>query len=127
MNFNSILIGSDNAERLTEYYTKVLGAPMMSEQGYTTWVIGNGAITVAAHSEVHGSNDQPGRFIWNIESTDVQGDFDRMHAAGAIVVRAPYKFEEMADAWIATLADPDGNYFQLTTPFDPSQMGGGAG
>ncbi len=24
--------------------------------------------------------------------------------------------------WIATLADPDDNYFQLMTPFDPSTM-----
>jgi predicted enzyme related to lactoylglutathione lyase len=124
VNFNSILIGSDNAERLTEYYTKVLGAPMMSEQGYTTWRLGNGAVTVAAHSEVHGSNDQPGRFIWNIESDDVPADFARMRAAGVIVVREPYQFEGIPDTWIATLADPDGNYFQLTTPFDPSQMGG---
>ena len=125
MNFNSILIGSDNAARLTEYYTKVLGAPTMSEEGYTTWVLGKGGVTVAAHSEVHGSNGQPGRFIWNIESNDVQGDFNRMRDAGAIVVREPYEFEGMAGTWIATLADPDNNYFQLTTPFDPAQMGGG--
>ena len=47
-----------------------------------------------------------------------------MRDAGAIVVREPYEFEGMAGTWIATLADPDNNYFQLTTPFDPSQMGG---
>jgi hypothetical protein len=27
--------------------------------------------------------------------------------------------------WIATLADPDGNYFRLMTPFDPATMGDG--
>ena len=63
MNLNNILIGSDNADRLSEYYTKVLGAPRMSEGGYTTWVIGTGAVTVGPHSEVHGSNDQPGRLM----------------------------------------------------------------
>jgi len=26
--------------------------------------------------------------------------------------------------WIATLEDPDGNDFQLTTPYDPSMIGG---
>jgi len=26
--------------------------------------------------------------------------------------------------WIATFADPDDNYFQLNSPFDPSMMGG---
>ena len=123
MNFNSILIGTDNAERLAEYYTKVLGAPMYTGEGYTSWAIGTGAVTVGPHSEVHGANTQPGRFIWNIESDDVAADFARMRDAGAIVIREPYEFEGIAGTWIATMADPDGNYFQLTTPFDPSQMG----
>ncbi|HEY5520779.1 MAG TPA: VOC family protein [Candidatus Limnocylindrales bacterium] len=123
MNMNGILIGSDDAPRLAEYYTKVLGAPTMSDSGYTSWMIGNGSVTVGPHSEVHGRNDQPGRLIWNIETEDVKGDFARMHAAGAIVVREPYEFEGMAGTWIATLADPDNNYFQLITPFDRSQMG----
>lgn len=123
MNMNGILMGSDKAPRLAEYYTRLLGEPMMNDGGYTSWVIGNGSVTVGPHSEVHGSNDQPGRLIWNIESEDVQGDFARMKAAGAIVVREPYEFEGMKGTWIATLADPDNNYFQLITPFDPSQMG----
>jgi predicted enzyme related to lactoylglutathione lyase len=29
------------------------------------------------------------------------------------VIREPYA---IGDGWIATLADPDGNYFQLITP-----------
>lgn len=127
MNLNSILIGSDNPERLSEYYTKVLGAPTMSGDGYTTWVIGSGAVTVGPHSEVHGSNSEPGRVIWNMESSDVQADFARIKAAGAIVVREPYEFEGSPGSWIATLADPDNNYFQLMTPFDPSQMSGSQG
>jgi len=124
VNLNNILLGTDDAPRLIEYYTKVLGAPTYSDEGYSTWVVGNGALSVGGHSEVHGKNDQPGRVIWNIETEDVQGDFARMRDAGAIVVREPYSFEQMADTWIATLADPDGNYFQLMTPFDPASMGG---
>jgi predicted enzyme related to lactoylglutathione lyase len=123
MNMNGILMGSGDAPRLAEYYTKLLGAPTMSDGSYTSWMIGNGSVTVGPHSEVHGSNDQPGRLIWNIETEDVKGDFARMKAAGAIVIREPYEFEGMKGTWIATLADPDNNYFQLITPFDPSQMG----
>jgi predicted enzyme related to lactoylglutathione lyase len=62
--------------------------------------------------------------IWNIETTDVQAEFDRMKAAGAIVVREPYTFEGFPDSWIATLADPDDNYFQLATPMDPDTTSG---
>ena len=123
MQFNGILIGSDDPARLIEYYTKVLGEPGYTDSSYSTWMLGSGSMSVGPHSEVHGSNPQPGRLIWNIETPDVQGEFDRMKAAGAIVVREPYSFEGFPDSWIATLADPDDNYFQLMTPFDPESMG----
>lgn len=123
MQFNGILIGSDDPTRLIEYYTKVLGEPGYADSSYSTWILGSGSMSVGPHSEVHGSNPQPGRLIWNIETTDVQGEFDRMKAAGAIVVREPYSFEGFPESWIATLADPDDNYFQLMTPFDPESMG----
>jgi predicted enzyme related to lactoylglutathione lyase len=119
VNFNSILIGSENPGRLTDYYTKLLGEPGFSEGGYTGWMIGTGAITVGPHSEVHGQNREPGRLIWNIESTDVRGDFERFKAAGATVIREPYSFQEVPDSLIATFSDPDGNYFQLVSPMMP--------
>ena len=121
MNFNSIMIGSDDPQALVEYYTRLLGEPAMSEGGYTGWQIGSGWMTVAPHSEVHGKNDVPGRLIWNIEAADVKGEFERMRAAGAIVIREPYSFEGYPDSWVATIADPDGNYFQLMSPMEPSE------
>jgi predicted enzyme related to lactoylglutathione lyase len=121
VNFNSILIGSDNPERLVEYYTKVLGEPGFRDSGYAGWQLGSGFVTIGAHSEVHGSNREPGRLLWNIESGDVKGDFARMRDAGAIVVAEPYTMDGApADSFIATLADPDGNYFQLMSPIDMS-------
>ena len=123
MNFNSILIGSEDPDRLVEYYTRMFGAPAMSDGGYTGWLIGSGFVSVGAHSEVHGQNSAPGRLIWNIETADVRTEFDRMAAAGAIVVREPYGFEGYPDALIATLADPDGNYFQLMSPMEPAPAG----
>ena len=123
MDFNSILIGSEDPQRLAEYYTKLFGDPTMSEGGYTGWQIGSGFVTVGPHDQVHGSNAHPGRIIWNIETADVKGQFERLAAAGAIVVREPYGFEEEPNALIATLADPDDNYFQLMTPMSPEQSG----
>ena len=58
----------------------------------------------------------PGRVIWNIESPDVQGDFERFKAAGATVVREPYEMGDGYVGWIATFSDPDDNYFQLMSP-----------
>ena len=116
MNLNSILIGSEDPQRLTEYYTRLFGKPGWDEGGYTGWQIGTGAFTVALHDQVKGRNAEPGRLIWNIESTDVKGDFERLKAAGATVVREPYNMPEAPDSWIATFSDPDNNYFQLMSP-----------
>jgi predicted enzyme related to lactoylglutathione lyase len=124
MKFNSILIGSEDPQRLVDYYTRLLGEPTWSDGGYVGWLIGSGAVTIGPHDEVKGKNAHPGRIIWNIESADVKGDFERFKAAGATVIREPYGFGEDADqAQIATFADPDDNYFQLVSPMQPEGAG----
>jgi predicted enzyme related to lactoylglutathione lyase len=118
MNFNGILIGTDDPKRLTEFYTKVLGAPIYDQDGYSAWQIGTGSIAIGAHSEVHGRNPSPGRLIWNIETKNVKEHFEKFKAAGATVIRAPYEMEGAPGSQIATFEDPDGNYFQLATPME---------
>ena len=118
MNFNSILIGSDNPQRLAEYYTKLFGKPSWDEGGYVGWLIGSGAVTIGPHDQVKGRNAQPGRLLWNIESADVDADFKRLAAAGATVVREPYSMGDDPGK-IATFSDPDDNYFQLMSPMQP--------
>jgi predicted enzyme related to lactoylglutathione lyase len=117
MDFNSLLIGSEDPARLVEYYTRLLGEPAFADGGYTGWKLGSGSVTIGPHSEVHGPNTAPGRLIWNLETKDVQGDFARLKAAGAIVIAEPYGFEGNEGS-IATFADPDDNYFQLMSPME---------
>jgi predicted enzyme related to lactoylglutathione lyase len=116
MNFNSILIGSENPQRMADFYTKLFGEPGFQDGGYTGWRIGFGFVTVGPHDQVKGGNAQPGRLIWNIETPDVEGEFARLKAAGATVVQEPYHPGVEPDGWIATFADPDDNYFQLMSP-----------
>ena len=118
MNFNSILIGSENPDALAAFYAKLLGEPTFKDESYSTWLVGSGSVSIGPHSEVKGRNATPGRLIWNIETTDVKGEAERFKAAGATVVAEPYSFEGYPDAWIATFEDPDGNYFQLMTPME---------
>ena len=56
--------------------------------------------------------------IWNIETPDVKGQFAKLKAAGATVVKEPYEAGEAPGQkmWITTLSDPDSNYFQLMSP-----------
>ncbi len=116
MNFNSVLIGSEDPIRLADYYSRLFGAPGWEMGDYRGWQIGQGYVTVGPHDEVKGANPSPGRIIWNVETSDLQAEFDRLAAAGAIVVRSPYQMGEGDGGWICTFADPDGNYFQLLSP-----------
>jgi predicted enzyme related to lactoylglutathione lyase len=119
MNLEGILIGSDDPKTLAEYYTKLFGSPVMEDGDYSSWQIGSGWLTVGAHDEVKGKNEAPGRIIWNIAVDDVPGEFERLRSAGAMVIREPYTLEgpdpSGPEMTIATLADPDDNYFQLMT------------
>ena len=120
MNFNSILIGSEDPQRLVDYYTRLFGEPAMSDGGYTGWALGSGWVTIGPHDEVKGKNAHPGRLIWNIETADVEGEFERFKAAGATVVQEPYgPGGAPDDGRIATFSDPDDNYFQLMSPMGP--------
>jgi predicted enzyme related to lactoylglutathione lyase len=124
MNFNSILIGSENPQRLKDYYTKLFGAPTMDDGGYAGWQIGTGFLTIGPHDQVKGKNTAPGRLIWNIETPDVKAQFQKLKAAGATVVKEPYSMGEAPgqDMLITTFSDPDGNYFQLMSPMEmPTQ------
>jgi predicted enzyme related to lactoylglutathione lyase len=116
MEFNSILIGSEHPEGLVAFYRGLFGDPAWEDGGYTGWQLGPAGVMIGPHDEVKGANGEPGRFIWNLTTTDVPGDFARFTAAGATVVAEPYHPGDVAEVWIATLADPDGNYFQLTSP-----------
>jgi predicted enzyme related to lactoylglutathione lyase len=121
MDMNSILIGSEDPKRLADFYTKLFGKPGMDEGGYTGWQIGTGWVTVGPHDQVKGKNTQPGRILWNIETADVKGDFERFKAAGATVVQEPYSPGEGPEGSIATFSDPDDNYFQLMSPMGPPE------
>ena len=116
LNLNSIMIGTKQLKALATFYEKVLGKPaemVDAENGFFGWQVGSGYFSVLEHSEMGGKTKDPGRVMLNFETTQVKEEFERIKALGATVIRAPY---EMGGGWIATLADPDGNYFQLMNP-----------
>jgi predicted enzyme related to lactoylglutathione lyase len=115
LNLNSLLIGSANPSVLIKFYTKILAKkPDMEDGDWGGWLVGKSFLSVGPHSEVKGKNKEPGRFLFNFETEDVRGEFDRMVKEGAKVIKEPY---EMGGMWIGTLADPDGNYFQVMSPW----------
>ena len=114
---NPLKTREDVEKALLDLFNPLL--PAFSEGGYTAWQIGTGWVTIGPHDEVKGKSAHPGRLIWNIETPDVKGEFERLKNAGATVIREPYGPDESPDGWIGTFADPDDNYFQLMSPMGP--------
>ena len=118
LNLNSVMIGTKQPNALAAFYEQVIGKPadmVDKENGFFGWQVGSTNLSVLEHSEMGGNTKDPGRVMLNFETREVQEEFERIKALGAVVVRAPY---EMGGGWIATLADPDGNYFQLISPME---------
>ena len=116
VNLNSIMIGTKQPKALATFYEKVIGKPadmVDSENGFYGWQVGGAYLAVLAHSEMAGNTKDPGRVMLNFETSQVKEEFERIKGLGGVVIKAPY---EMGGGWIATLADPDGNYFQLVSP-----------
>lgn len=118
LNLSSVLISSGNAESLRKFYAQVFQKPVEQMMG---WFLGNIYFVVLEHSEIKGNSKEGTRVMFNLETPDVKGEFERIRGiSGTKVVKEPYQMKEW-DGWIATLADPDGNYFQLMTPWDSGQ------
>lgn len=109
------MVGTSQIKVMADFYEKVFGKPADMVQGeFYGWATTSCFFSVGSHSEVQGKSENPSRMILNFETTDVKGEFTRL-SAFAKVVKEPYQMES---AWIATLEDPDGNYFQLMTPWE---------
>ena len=116
LTFNSIMIGTKQTSAMGAFYEKVIGKPADmtdKDSGFYGWQFGDTYFSILEHSEMGGKSKDPGRLIMNFGTAEVKQEFERLKGLGAAVIREPY---EMGGGWIATLADPDGNYFQLVTP-----------
>ena len=116
ISLSSIMIGTSQSVVMAEFYTKVIGRPAdMVDGGWHGWKFNDIFFTIGDHSEVKGESKEPVRIIFNLEAKDVKAEFERIKAFGAKVIKEPY---DMQGGLIATFADPDGNYFQLMTPWE---------
>jgi len=107
------MIGSSQPKVLAEFYEKVFGKkPDMAEEDWGGWSVGS--------SDVQGQAKEPARVIFNFETAEIKEEFERIKNTGAKVIKELYEMEGAPGMWIATFADPDGNFFQLMTPWKPA-------
>jgi predicted enzyme related to lactoylglutathione lyase len=114
LNLNTVSIGSANPAALAEFYTKVLGKPDWSEGTWYGWQAGNSWLHIGEHSEVKGVAKEPQRVLLNFEARYYKKEFERIKGLGATVVK---ELNDMDGTWVGTFADPDGNYFQIMSPW----------
>lgn len=116
LTLNSLMIGTTQAKVMGAFYEKVIGRPpeMTHEESQSyIWKLGETMLAIMHHSEMGGKAKDSGRLMLNFETAHVKEEFERLKTLGATAIREPY---DMGGGTIATLADPDGNYFQLVTP-----------
>ncbi len=111
----AVHISSERPQELGAFYQKVFGIePEWQTDAGASFLMGEVRLLILGHDQVHGKNSNPERIIYDLIVTDVAAEFKRIVALGAGVVQEPYEFEDSdAKMLIATLADLDGNYFQL--------------
>lgn len=121
LKFDNILLSSENAKRLVEFYGKVFDKkPDMEDDTYAGFLVRTFFLGIGQHDKVHGKNPNPDRVLFNFSTKEVKEEFERISKIeGVEVIKEPYQMEGNGmSVWIATLADPDGNYFQLMTPWE---------
>ena len=118
LNLNSLMVGSLEPKQMAEFYEKVFGKKAdMEEEGWYGWQVGSCFFGIGHHSKMGGQSKDPGRVMFNLETKEVKEEFERIKALGATVIKEPYDMGG-SGMWIATFADPDGNYFQLMSPWE---------
>ncbi|MBA3679406.1 VOC family protein [Candidatus Saccharibacteria bacterium] len=120
LNLNSIMLSSEKPKELAEFYSKVLDKkPDMEENNFIGFMAESCFLSIGGHDKVKGKNPAPEWIMMFFETKDVNGEFERIKGLGAKVIAEPYHpGTDNNDFWLATLADPDGNYFQLASPWN---------
>ena len=118
LKLSTVFVFSEKPKDLAKFYSRILDAePAWKDGDYSGFDTGQGMLIVGMHDKVHGKNTAPERIMFNLETEDVGSEFERIRKMGTRVIQGPYNPGEDESMTIATFADPDGNYFQVVSPF----------
>jgi len=106
---HSVLIWSEDVQRLLPFYRDVLGLkPLVETDQFAVFpAVG---LRIGTHSDVRGPARDPNRVMVNFRVEDCQTEFERLAERGVEFIRPP---SPDAIHIVATFFDPDGNILQL--------------
>jgi predicted enzyme related to lactoylglutathione lyase len=112
VNDATLLIGSQDPERLAGFYRDVLGLEQLPSGHHIVFGLPGGVkLRVIEHSEVGPRNPEPGRLQLNLFVKDTRAELARIQPHSVKIAREPAQMGW--GGWLVTLEDPDGNYVQL--------------
>lgn len=106
---HSVLIWSEDVQRLLPFYRDVLGLrPLVETDQFAVFpAVG---LRIGTHSDVRGLAHDPNRVMVNFRVEDCQAEYERLAEQGVEFIRPP---SPDAIHIVATFLDPDGNILQL--------------
>ena len=115
----SILLNSENARKLADFYKNVIGLKQTmeaefgenNEELFTFEMTNSSALVILYHSKMKGKNGSPERYILNFEVDDIDQESKKLDDKKVKKIQDKYHVEDYG--FIVTYEDPDGNYFQL--------------
>lgn len=115
----AVLIGSENAKALANFYKEKVGLKLNEElemgdngqKAYDFSLQEGVGLYILDHSEVKSKSHDPSRVMFNLEVDDIEAEAKRMKDENVKVVQDVYHVEGYG--LIATFEDIDGNYFQF--------------
>jgi catechol-2,3-dioxygenase len=123
MRIAAVHLHSTQPEALARFYQAVLELePKLDNDTAFVFAVADVDLIIMKHSKIYGSNRYPERMFFDLLVENVRSEFDRILALGATEMQKPYSFAyDDKIVTFATLADPDGNYFQLRAESAPVQ------
>lgn len=106
----SILIGSERADELKDWYRKTFD---IHEDEDGALAFGPIRLFVFPHNEIHGTASEPARIMINIHAEDARALEADLKSRGVRFIR---DVSEEPFGLLGTIADLDGNYLQILQP-----------
>lgn len=118
-NISTILIWSEDFRKLSDWYLSTFGLKVVEELDHPqdTGVLmafpkGGPWIWVGQHSEIHGTNKDSLRIMFNIVVDSVEEAYNYLVRKNITIIAKPFKAPTF-DKWFVTFSDPDGNTIQI--------------
>lgn len=113
----SVIIWSDDYEKLVEWYTNVLNFTVrerltLPNDTCTGFDFGETFFSVGRHDKVHGVSRDPYRMMVGFNVDSVNETYDDLKNKPINIIAKPFESPQ-GGYWCMTIADPDGNILQF--------------